>query len=581
MEWITLNSLRIYQEWLSSPWVDKEMKEELRAISDQPEEIEDRFYQQLAFGTGGVRGVLGAGTNRMNRYTIRRVTQGLANYMATIGEAAKERGVVIAYDARHQSQEFAFEAALTLKMNKIKVYLFTSFCSTPLLSFAVRELKTAAGIVITASHNPPAYNGYKVYGEDGAQILPTLAHQMMKEMNQVATILPLSVTPFRAQEHVAGITWIGKELDDKYISRLQEVCRRPESTSPLKIMYTPLHGIGNELVRRTLRQFGFTQVDTVPAQAQPDPQFSTVSSPNPEERAAFTMAIRLGASQKADLIIATDPDVDRVGVVVRDRAGEYTFLTGNQMGVLLLHYLLSEHAKQGSLPADAVVVKTIVTGQMGKAIAAKYGVKMIETHTGFKYIGEQIRLLEEAGEETFLFGYEESCGYLAGTFVRDKDGIMATLLICEMAAYYQTFHLTLCDVLEQLYQTYGYFSEALESRTCKGKEGIERIRTIMKGWRTSRCQQIGSHAVLQVCDFEKQESYHLLSGMRSPLHLPKANVLRFTLDDGSWFCLRPSGTEPKIKVYFSVQGKTQSDAGQRLQQLIQEVMGRIDGEDGL
>jgi phosphoglucomutase len=561
--------------------VDEETKEELRAISDQPEEIEDRFYRQLAFGTGGVRGVLGAGSNRMNRYTIRRVTQGLANYIQGLGQAAKQRGVVIAYDSRHQSKEFAFEAALTLKANEIKVYLFASFCPTPLLSFAVRELKTSAGIVITASHNPPEYNGYKVYGEDGTQIVPALAHQIMKEMDQVAAIIPLPPAPVIEKDHFAGINWIGKELADSYISRLQEVCWHPEMIPQVKIVYTPLHGVGNELVRRTLRQFGFAQVDTVREQEQPDPQFRTVESPNPEAREAFTMAIKLGAAKEADLIIATDPDADRVGVVVRNQAGEYVFLTGNQMGVLLLHYLLSEHAKQGSLPVDAVVVKTIVTGQMGKVIAAKYGVEMIETHTGFKYIGEQIRLLEEAGKKTFLFGYEESCGYLAGTFVRDKDGIMATLLICEMAAYYQTLHMTLCDVLEQLYQAYGYFSEALESRTCKGKEGIERMQTMMKSWRTSWCQQIGSHTVLQVCDFEKQESYHLLSGMRSPLHLPKANVLRFTLDDGSWFCLRPSGTEPKIKVYFSVQGKTQSDAEQRLQQLIQDVMGRIDGKDGL
>jgi phosphoglucomutase len=579
MEWMTMDYFRRYQEWLCSPFVDEETKEMLRGISDQPAEIEERFYQHLPFGTGGVRAVLGVGTNRMNLYTIRRVTQGLAKYMKTVDPKAKERGIIIAYDSRYRSQEFALEAALTLRKNDIKVYLFASFCPTPLLSFAVRELQTMAGMVITASHNPPEYNGCKIYWEDGGQITPSLARDIMKKIEHVEEIVILPPTLSVGDP----ITWVGKELDDKYISRLKGICFDPDlqAAASLKVVYTPLHGVGNELVQRVLREFGFPQVTTVSEQEQPDPQFSTVTSPNPEEREALNMAITLGTTKKADLILATDPDGDRVGIVVRNQMGVYEFLTGNQIGVLLLYHLLSQHSQQGTLPIHPVVVKTLVTGQMGQVIADKYGVEMMETHTGFKYIGEQIRLLEESEIKTFLFGYEESCGYLAGTFVRDKDGVMATLLICQMAAYYKTRNKTLCDVLTQLYQEFGYFSEKLESRYFPGKKGLQTIQMIMDDWRTSLPQRIGSCTVIQVCDFKKQQSYHLHSGKYSQLQLPSANVLRFTLEDGSWFCLRPSGTEPKMKVYFSVQGKTSEDTAERLQQLIHDVMERIDTKNSM
>lgn len=577
MRRFTVKSFDIYQRWLDSPYIDPETKKELQGISKEPLEIEDRFYKHLEFGTGGVRGVLGAGRNRINRYTIRRITQGVADYISTLGDSAKQKGVVIAYDSRYQSKELALETALTFQYNGIQSYLFTEVCPTPLLSFSVRELQAIAGIVITASHNPPIYNGYKVYGADGGQIVPTLVEKIQEKIDLVEEIPSDEIAGGR---YVSEIQWLGNEIGESYVSRLQQMILHPEMIANLAatctIVYTPLHGVGNRLVQKTLCEAGFTQVFSVPEQEQPNPDFPTVSSPNPEEPQAFQMAIELGKEKNADLLVATDPDADRVGIAVKNEKGEYEVLTGNQVGVLLLNYLLSQRSEQGTLPDNAVVVKTIVTSQMGKVIAEQYGVETIETHTGFKYIGEQIHLLEDTRKKRFLFGYEESCGYLADTFVRDKDGIMSTLLICEMVAYYKSFNFTLKDVLDQLYQEYGYFLERLESRTFTGKEGVKRIQRLMEKFRLEMPTQIGLLKVTQVCDYARQVCMDRQSKKQTKISLPQENVLAITLEDNSWFCLRPSGTEPKIKAYFSIRGETELEAKRKLDCLVQDVMGLID-----
>ncbi|TCS93631.1 phospho-sugar mutase [Hazenella coriacea] len=568
-----MKSFDIYQQWLQSPYIDLETKQELQGISEDASEIEDHFYKHLEFGTGGVRGILGAGRNRINRYTIRRITQGIADYISTFGDLAKQKGVVIAYDSRHQSKELALETAFTFQYNGIQPYLFKEVCPTPLLSFSVRELGAITGIVITASHNPPMYNGYKVYGADGGQIVPSIAREIQKKIDRVEEIPSHAIS---SEQYLDKINWLDNEISESYVSRLQRICLHPEVTSSLTIVYTPLHGVGNRLVQRVLCEAGFTQVYSVPEQEQPDPDFPTVLSPNPEEPQAFRLAMELGKEKNADLLVATDPDADRVGIAVKNEEGEYEVFTGNQVGVLLLNYLLSERTKQGTLPDEAVVVKTIVTSQMGKAIAERYGVETIETHTGFKYIGEQIEVLEKGRHKKFLFGYEESCGYLTDTFVRDKDGIMTTLLICEMVAYYKSINYTLKEVLYQLYQEYGYFIDHLESRTFTGKEGMNQIQSIMRQFRLKMPTQIGLHSVTKVCDYAEQVCLDRLSQKRSKLTLPQENVLAFTLEDGSWFCLRPSGTEPKIKVYFSVCGETGITTQRRLDRLVQDVMEIID-----
>lgn len=559
------NIMQRYQAWLDDPHIDEETKKELRSIRDQEKEIEERFYKDLEFGTGGLRGVIGAGTNRMNRYTVGIATQGLAHYLL---KNATKPSCVIAHDSRHQSPEFALEAALVLAANGIKAYLFESLRPTPELSFAVRELNASCGIVITASHNPPEYNGYKVYGPDGCQLVPRLAEQVFAEIRKVGGVGDIRRADRAAAEKDGLLVWIGEDIDRRYVEQVASVSfsaggSLKQALADIRILYTPLHGAGNRLVRMALDAIGAKQVRVVPEQEMPDPNFSTVKSPNPEEREAFTLAIRQAEDWGADIIIGTDPDADRMGAVIR-HGGEYRILTGNQSGAIMVHYLCSRLKEQGRLPANGAVIKTIVTSEMGAKIAESYGLTVFNTLTGFKYIGEKITQFEQTGSHKFIFGYEESYGYLAGTYARDKDAVLASMLICEAAAWYKQQGMTLIDVLESLYQQYGTFKERLESRTLKGKEGMEQIRRIMEDWRSNPPQQVNGVKVTGVLDY--------LQGIDG---LPKENVLKFLLEDGSWFCIRPSGTEPKIKIYFAVRGNSHEDADTRIGRLVDEVMARI------
>jgi phosphoglucomutase len=561
-------ALDTYRLWLGDPQIDESTKAELRSISEDAKEIEDRFYKDLEFGTGGLRGVIGAGTNRINIYTVGKVTQGLAQYINA--EAVEDaRSVVIAYDSRHKSPEFALEAALVLAGNGIKAYVFESLRPTPELSFAVRELKASAGIVITASHNPPEYNGYKVYGADGGQLVPQYAERVIEQIRGVKDFGKIRKLT-RSQAEAKGLLqWIGEDIDRRYIEAVASVSRNADivrqNAEDLKIVYTPLHGAGNLPVRGVLKEIGFQAVHIVDEQERPDPQFTTVASPNPEEREAFALAILLGQKVNADILIGTDPDCDRMGAVVKDANGEYFVLTGNQSGAIMVHYLLSSMKERNELPDNGVVIKTIVTSEMGAKIAEHYGIPTLNTLTGFKYIGEKMTEFEHTGQYSFIFGYEESYGYLAGTHCRDKDAVAASMLICEAAAYYKAQGKTLYDVLQELYLTYGYYSERLVSRTLKGKTGLQQIQAIMADWRTAPPENINGIKVDQVLDYARG-----IDG------LPLEDVLKFVLEDGSWFCIRPSGTEPKIKIYFAV---CKSDAGaseQALDGLIEAVLQRLD-----
>lgn len=558
-----------YRKWLEDPAIDEATKSELRQLAGNEKEIEDRFFKDLEFGTGGLRGVIGAGSNRMNVYTVGKATQGLAEYL--LKEAAGQPvSVVIAYDSRRMSFEFAKEAALVLAGNGIKSYVFESLRPTPELSFAVRHLGAAAGIVITASHNPPEYNGYKVYGPDGGQIVPDVADRVIAHIQTITSFS--DIRKLGEQEALAQglLQWIGEDVDKAYIEAVTSLSQHPEvvrqMADKLTIVYTPLHGTGNMPVRRVLEKLGFTKVHIVSEQEKPDPDFRTVKSPNPEEREAFTLALELGKQVDADLIIGTDPDCDRVGAVVKDASGEYIVLTGNQSGAILVEYLLSSMKAKGTLPPDGVVINTIVTSEMGATIARSYGAQVMSTLTGFKYIGEKITQFEaQGGTPTFLFGYEESYGYLAGTHARDKDAVVASMLLAEAAAYYKSKGLSLYDVLQQLYRQYGFYMEKLESRTMKGKDGLAKIRAIMEDWRNHPPAEVCGRKVLKVLDYANG-----LDG------LPKENVLKFLLEDRSWFCLRPSGTEPKIKVYFAVCGHSEEESVRSLQALVSAVMGRVD-----
>lgn len=569
---------KTYREWLDSTHIDENTKQELRDLAGDEREIEDRFYTQLTFGTGGMRGVMGAGTNRINTYTIRRATQGLANTIAKLGAEAMSKGVVIAHDSRHLSPELALETALTLAANGIRVYLFDALRPTPELSFAVRELGAQAGVVLTASHNPPAYNGYKVYWADGAQIATERADEVTAAILQVRGFEDVR-TMAREEAEAAGLLiWIGEAIDERYQAALQGLLLHPElaASSDLRIVYTPLHGAGVEAVPRALRTAGFAHVHVVAEQAVLDSNFTTVRSPNPEEREAFTLGLQLGATVGADLVIATDPDADRVGVMARGQDGTYVQLTGNQTGALLMHYILSSHEARGTMPSGATVIKTVVTSELGREIADRFGVDTIDVLTGFKYIGEQIRLFEETGDRNFLFGYEESYGYLAGTFVREKDAVMTALLIADMAAWYKQQGLTLVDALDGLFREFGYYQEELVSHTLCGLEGIRTIQRIMDTWRSEAPLTIGEMEIVELRDYLKGTWTSRLMDDVMLLDLPKENVLHYTLADGSWFCLRPSGTEPKIKLYFSVRGTSQEDAQAKAAQLVQQVMARID-----
>lgn len=570
-----------YEHWLTDPAIDEATKDELRAIADNETEMEDRFYKDLEFGTGGLRGMLGAGTNRMNIYTIRKATQGLANYILSQGGAAEctDWAVAIAHDCRHMSSEFTEEAALVLNGNGIKTYVFDSLRPTPLLSFTVRHLKCVAGIVITASHNPPEYNGYKVYWEDGGQTPYPRDEEIIHEVNRVTEFS--QVRTISKQEALAqGLFQVaGPEVDDAYMECVKAQSLRPEiiPESELKIVYTPLHGAGNLLVRRALAETGFRQVYVVAEQEAPDGNFPTVPYPNPEDPQAYTMALQKAAEVGADIVIATDPDSDRVGVAVRD-GGAYTLLAGNMTGVILTEYLLSGMAEKGTLPDNGAVVSTIVSTPMTRKIAAAYGMAYFDVLTGFKYIGEKIKEFELSGTHAYVFGFEESYGCLAGTYARDKDAVLASLLICEAAAYYRTKGQTLCDALAALYQKYGYYREAMESITLKGVEGLNDMKRIMDTLRAVPPTAAAGVSMIEARDYLNKTILYRPEGRTTPTVLPVSDVLHYTLEDGSWFCVRPSGTEPKIKLYFGVcaggaeLAGAREMAGQKLEALRKAVM---------
>ncbi|WP_077615176.1 phospho-sugar mutase [Caenibacillus caldisaponilyticus] len=570
-----------YERWLGFPDLDAELKAELEAMQGDPSRLEDAFYKNLEFGTGGMRGELGPGTNRMNIYTVRKASEGLARYLLQQGEDNKAKGVVISYDSRRNSQRFAMEAARTIGRHGIKTYVFESLRPTPVLSFAVRHLKAAAGVMITASHNPPQYNGYKVYNEDGGQLPPAEADEVIRFVNQVEDELSVPVADEDELKRTGLLQIIGPDVDRAYQDHLKTISVNPEVIQSvgrdLKIVFTPLHGTAYHPVMDGLKNWGFQNVTVVKEQAEPDSEFSTVRLPNPEEHDAFEYAIRYGEEIGADLLLGTDPDADRVGVAVKNEVGRYTVLTGNQTGAILLHYLLTQKRDKGVLPENGVVLKTIVTSELGAKIAESFGVPTVNTLTGFKFIGEKIREYEAAGTYKFLFGYEESYGYLIGDFVRDKDAVQACLLAAEAAAYYKQQGKTLYDALQDLYKAYGYFREDLVSLTLKGKEGADKIRGIMEDFRKHPPEAVGGVPVTVLEDYKVSERRDRAAGTVSAIALPKSNVLKYHLADGSWFCLRPSGTEPKIKFYFGVKADSADESKAKLERLKQEIMARVNG----
>jgi len=559
-----MNYQHVYEKWINDPTIDNATKAELQSIANDPKEIEDRFYRDLEFGTGGMRGVLGAGTNRLNIYTIRKATQGLANYI--LGQASKKPAVAIAHDCRHMSPEFSKEAALVLNANGIKTYVFDSLRPTPLLSFAVRHLGCIAGIVITASHNPPEYNGYKVYWQDGGQCTFPRDEAIITEVQKV-TDFNMIKTMLEADAIAAGLFNVAApSIDDAFLQNVKAQCQNPDiiPTSDIKIVYTPLHGAGNISVQRALREAGFKNVYIVPEQEQPDGNFPTVAFPNPEDSAAFTLAIKLARQKDADIVVATDPDCDRVGVVVK-HDGDYVLLNGNMTGVLLADYIVSQMREKNKLPANGAIVSTIVSTDMVRAIAEENGLAYMEVLTGFKYIGEKIKEFEETGSHSFIFGYEESYGYLAGTYSRDKDGVVATLLACEAAALYRKQGMTLYDALQKLYEKYGYYAESIESITLKGVEGVENIKKIMAALRQNPPTSLAGAKVMEVRDYLQGPS---VTG------LPISDVLYYVTEDCSWACVRPSGTEPKIKIYFGT--KCAGKADTKLASLAKNMLDIVD-----
>lgn len=560
-----MNVMDLYEQWMKVE-LPTYLQEELQEIAEDYSAIEDRFYQYVNFGTAGMRGLLGAGKNRMNIFTIRRVAEGLACYIESQGEEAKKRGVVIAYDTRHFSYEFAVETARVLGAHQITSYIYKEPRPTPQLSFTVRELKAFAGVVITASHNPKQYNGFKVYGEDGAQLVPSAAHNIIQHMEKIENLFRIPVAEVAWLEEQGLLHWILEEQDELYLSNLMTLKENDELDLGLSLVYTPLHGTGYVPVTEGLRRFGFTNVSVVEEQAEGDGSFPTVSYPNPEEPAAFELAMELGEKVGADLLLATDPDADRLGVAVRN--GEsYELLTGNQLGALLLHYILETKQIQGTLPSNGVMVKTIVTSEMGTAIASHYGVETVNTLTGFKYIAEKIAEFEQSGEREFLFGYEESYGYLIKPFARDKDAVQVALKVAEMAAHYSTKEKTLVEVLEELYEKFGYYKEALVSKVFEGKDGQEQMKAILDGLRAEMPTEIAGVPVLRVEDYLVGIAYYS-DGKTETLMLPKENVLKFVLEDESWVTIRPSGTEPKCKYYFGVVKRSAEEAERCLARLL-------------
>jgi len=564
-----------YEEWLSYECFDEQTKKELMDIKNDPKEIEDRFYTDLEFGTAGLRGKIGAGTNRMNIYIIARATQGLAEYIKDQGKEYMDRGVVIAYDIRHFSREFSKKAALVLAANGIKAYLFEDIRPTPELSFAVRRLNTTAGIVVTASHNPKEYNGYKVYWEDGAQVLSQTADGITEKISNITDFSVIRAMEEEEAIRQGLLVMVGSQLDNEYTEKVKKLALRENIDKDMKIVYTPLNGTGNLPVRRVLKERGFTNVMVVPEQEKPDPDFKTVGYPNPEDVKAFAYAIRFGKEVGAELLFATDPDCDRVACMVRDESGEYMALNGNQTGALLINYMLESMKEKNNLTDNGYIVKSIVTGDLGKVIAASYGVNTYETLTGFKNICGKVNELEEAGSHQFIFGYEESIGYAAGTFVRDKDGVISSMLLCEAAAYYKTEGKSLLNVLEETYRIYGYYQEKLISLVLEGLEGQKRIGRMMEVYRQQYPTKINDTRLISYTDYQKQISYDLIHSKEYPEEIPVSNVLRFMLEDGSWYAVRPSGTEPKIKIYIYSKGDTLDIAQEKIKTMEEIILNAL------
>ena len=569
----------IYNQWLENPYFDEATKEELKAIKDDENEIKERFYMDLEFGTAGLRGIIGAGTNRMNIYVVRRATQGLANYIAKVDK--KSQGVVIAYDSRHMSPEFAQEAALCLAANGIKAYIFETLRPTPELSFAVRHLGCVAGINVTASHNPPEYNGYKVYWEDGAQITPPHGSGIMGEVKAISDWNTVKTMDKEDAVKAGLFEVIGQAVDDAYMAELKKQIIHMDAIQAegrnLKIVYTPLHGTGNIPARRILKELGFENVYVVPEQELPNGDFPTVSYPNPEAAEAFELGLKLAKEVDADIVLATDPDADRLGVRVKDKNGEYHDLTGNMSGCLLANYELSQRkAVNGSLPEDGALVKTIVTTNLADAIAKGYNVNLIEVLTGFKYIGQQILGFENSGKGTYLFGFEESYGCLIGTYARDKDAIVATMALCEAAAYYKTQGKTLWDAMIDMYEEFGYYKDAIQAVTMKGIEGLQKIQEIMTTLRQNPPAEFAGHKVTAVRDYKLDEITDLATGEKKPTGLPNSNVLYYELTDDAWVCVRPSGTEPKVKFYYGVKGTSLADADEKSDAMGKAVLEMVD-----
>ncbi|KIO64150.1 phospho-sugar mutase [Caldibacillus thermoamylovorans] len=569
----------IADKWLNNESLDGDLKEQLYKLKEDEKSLEELFYKNLEFGTGGMRGEIGPGTNRMNIYTVRKASEGLAQYLLSKGEESAKRGVVISYDSRHMSPEFALEVAKTVGKHGIKSYLFSELRPTPELSFSVRHLGAAAGVMVTASHNPPEYNGYKVYGDDGGQLPPKQADALTNFVNSVEDELSIEVTG--KEELLANglLQYIGEDIDQIYLENVAKIQLNKEIVEKvgeeLKIVFTPLHGTANKLVQEGLKQFGFKNVTVVKEQEHPDPNFSTVKSPNPEEHAAFELAIKYGKEIDADILLGTDPDSDRLGVAVKNAEGEYQVLTGNQTGAIMLHYLLSQKAEKGLLPENGIVLKTIVTSEIGRAIAESFGIPTFDTLTGFKFIGEKIKEYEKTGKHTFLFGYEESYGYLIGDFVRDKDAVQAAIFAAEVAAYYKAQGKSLYDALMEIFEKYSYYKEALSSLTLKGKDGAEQIANILEEFRSNPPKEIAGIRVTAVEDYKASIRKQLSNGKLNPISLPKSNVLKYFLEDGSWFCVRPSGTEPKCKFYFAVKGSSLNESEQLVNNLQQAVMEKV------
>ena len=565
-----MNYREQFDFWLADDYFDEATKAELFAIRNDDKEVEDRFYKDLEFGTGGLRGVIGAGTNRMNIYTVRKASQGLANYI--IKNNGQDKGVAIAYDSRRMSPEFADESALCLAANGIKAYVFDALRPTPELSFALRTLKCTAGVMVTASHNPPEYNGYKVYWEDGAQVTPPHDGNIIGEVNAITDYH--TVKTMDKEEAIAKGLYnvIGSEIDDLYMVELKKQIIHPEiinqAAEDIKIVYTPFHGTGNVPVRRILKELGFKNVYVVPEQELPDPDFTTLDYPNPEDPKAFTLALKLAKEKNADIVMATDPDADRLGIYALDtKSGEYVPFTGNMSGMLIAEYILRERAANGTMPENPALVTTIVTTNLAKAITASYGVKEIETLTGFKYIGEQIKIFEQTGCNNYVFGLEESYGCLAGTHARDKDAVVAVMCLSEVASWCKVNGMTLWDMMIDVYEKYGYYKETQYAITKKGKEGLEEIAAMMDKLRSNPPREFGAWKVREFRDYKKDVKINYETGEEGSTGLPTSNVLYFDLTDDAWCCARPSGTEPKIKFYMGIKGSGLEDAAQKLDEL--------------